>query len=84
VCRLGNGSHCNNGLQAKTRLLLDRGVDMHLRDVKCMSVLEHTNRSLCEIKITYEKKKCRCKNKEFEAYDEYEKYRIYCHIFQTY
>ena len=84
VCRLGNGSHCNNGLQAKTRLLLDRGADMHLRGVKCMSVLEHTNRSLCQIKITYEKKKGRCKNMEFEAYDEYEKYRIYCHIFQTY
>jgi len=46
-----------------------------------MSVLEHTRRSLCEIKITYEKKKGRCKNVEFEAYDEYEKYRIYCHIF---
>ena len=84
VCRLGNGSHCNNGLQAKTRLLLDRGADMHLRDVKCMFVLEHTSRSSCEIKITYEKKKGRCKNMEFEAYDEYEKYRIYCNIFQTY
>ena len=71
-------------LQAKTRLLLDRGADMHFRDVKCMSVLEHTSRSSCEIKITYEKKKGRCKNMEFEAYDEYEKYRIYCHIFQTY
>jgi hypothetical protein len=44
-------------LQAKTRLLLDRGADMHFRDVKCMSVLEHTSRSSCEIKITYEKKK---------------------------
>jgi hypothetical protein len=38
--------HCNNGLQAKTRLLLDRGADVHLRDVRCMSVLEHTSRSL--------------------------------------
>jgi hypothetical protein len=46
---LVNGSRYYNDLQAKTRLLLDRGV-------KCMSVLEHTRRSLCEITITCEKK----------------------------
>ena len=76
MCRLVNGSRYYNDLQAKTRLLLDRGV-------KCMSVLEHTRRSLCEITITCEKKKGRCKNIEFEAYyhDEYEKYGMYCHIF---
>lgn len=83
MCRLVNGSRCYNDLQAKTRLLLDRGGVARLRGVKCMSVLEHTRRSLCEITITCERKKGRCKNIELEAYDhdEYEKYRMYCHIF---
>jgi hypothetical protein len=81
--RLVNGSRCYNDLQAKTRLLLDRGGVARLRSVKCMSVLEHTRRSLCEITITCEKKKGICKNIEFEAYDhdEYDKYRMHCHIF---
>jgi hypothetical protein len=43
-------------------------------------VLEHTRQSLCEIKITYEKKRGRFKNMEFEADDKYEKYRIRFHI----
>jgi hypothetical protein len=37
VCRLVNGSRCYNDLQAKTRLLLDRGGVARLRGVKCMS-----------------------------------------------